>query len=126
LDRCAPGSSRREPGRGPEWTASLRLLELAEVSGVARSARISRTILAMEQDHHHECLDCADVWLCVSDCVPLRLALCARCAERRQRSPRATIRVIDLPPGTWSRSVARPLLAGTEEILRQFLQRGGK
>ena len=29
------------------------------------------TGLAMEQDHHHECLDCGDVWLCVSDCVPL-------------------------------------------------------
>lgn len=96
------------------------------ISGVARTARISHTILAMEQDHYHECLDCADVWLCVSDCVPLRLTLCGRCAERRQRRPEATIRVIDLPPSTWSRSVARPLLAETEETLRQFLKRRGK
>ena len=96
------------------------------ISEVARTARISHTILAMEQDHYHECLDCADVWLCVSDCVPLRLTLCGRCAERRQRRPEAPIRVIDLPPGTWSRSVARPLLAETEETLRQFLKRRGK
>jgi hypothetical protein len=80
----------------------------------------------MEQDHYHECLDCADIWLCVSDCVHLRLTLCGRCGERRQQNPPATVRVIGLPPGSWSKTVARPLLAETEETLRRFLRRRGK
>ena len=80
----------------------------------------------MEQDHHHECLDCADVWLCVSECIPLRLTLCVRCAERRQQNPQATVRVIGLSPKTWGKTVARPLLAETEEALRRYLKRQGK
>ena len=95
------------------------------VCGVARAPRISDTVLAMQQDHHHECLDCADVWLCLSDCVPLRFTLCVRCAEKRQQSPQATVRVIGLPPGTWCKDVAPPLLAETAETLRRFLRQRG-
>jgi hypothetical protein len=98
----------------------------ARYSGVAGAPRTFHTVPAMEQDHHHECLDCGDIWLCMSDCVPLRLTLCARCAERRQQNPQATVRVIGLPPGAWGKTVARPLLAETEESLRRFLRRRGK
>ena len=80
----------------------------------------------MEPDYHHECLDCEDVWLCVSECVPLRLTLCARCAERRRQNPQATARVIGLPQGAWCNTVARPLMAETEETLRRLLKRRGK
>jgi hypothetical protein len=79
----------------------------------------------MERDHYHECLDCRDVSLCVSDCVPLRLTLCARCAERRRQNPQATARVIGLPLGTWCKTVARPLMVETEETLRRLLRRRG-
>lgn len=78
----------------------------------------------MDADHHHECLDCGDTWLCVSECLPLRLTLCARCAEsRRQHTRRDPPRVIGLPPGLWCREVARYLMVEHGEALRRRLRR---
>lgn len=88
-----------------------------------RAVTIFYTGRAMEQDHHHECLDCGDTWFCLSDCLPLRLTLCVGCVERRRQNPQATARVIGLSPGAWSRTVAGPLMAETEETLRRFLKR---
>jgi hypothetical protein len=80
----------------------------------------------MEQDHHHECLDCGDVWLCLSECLPLRLTLCARCAERRQQdASRKPARVIGLPGDAWSRTVAHHLMAEHEEAIRRRLRERG-
>jgi hypothetical protein len=89
--------------------------------------RVGETILAhMAADHHHECIDCGDVWLCVSECLPLRLTLCGGCAEKRQQSrDTSPDRVIGLTPVAWGRMVAPHLLAETGEALRRRLRRRG-
>ena len=74
-------------------------------------------------DHQHECLHCGDVWLCLSDCLPLRLTLCPGCAERRQSDPTSVIKVVALETDEWTGSLARVLMAETEENIRRILRR---